>query len=370
MKNLRNVYLFMVCIYGFAGLLHAAGSSSGDRAAESVERRQKIEIGKFYNAQGGRAPMLPMAIELYNDAVKFFEKNEYDLAREAVKESLELDGRNALAWELLGEIEYLQQDFPKALENYKKSYVLSPSPRLRQKIEKAEKENRVEKDLDTYEEEHFIIKYRQGDKGYDGYGLKDMLRETYRQISQDFGHYFQHKTVVLFYDKDQFHDVTEQSQWVGGLYDGKIRLPTFHTNLIETDLRATVTHEMTHAFVASLSGMKAPAWLHEGLAQYEENKVRPINLTVFNAAVKTKTLLPVSQIISDKMPTQNKDKLLVALFYQESYQLVSYMIERYQLYRIKELLGKFRQGKTAEEAISEVLSISPQKLEADWLATL
>ena len=36
--------------------------------------------------------MTPMAIGLYNDAVKFFEKNEFELAREALGESLSLEG--------------------------------------------------------------------------------------------------------------------------------------------------------------------------------------------------------------------------------------------------------------------------------------
>ncbi len=354
-----------------AGTLHAAASSSSDdQGKESVERQQKIEIEKFYYAKDGKMPMLPMAIKMYNEAVKFFEKGEYDLARQAANESLDLEARNPMALELLGEIENLQQNFAAAKEYYKKSYLLNPSPRLRKKLEKLERENAVEKDLDTFDEEHFIIKYREGEEGYEGFGLREILRESYRQISQDLGYYFNHKTVVLFYSGDQFREVTEQAHWVGGLYDGKIRLPSFRRDVTKTDLRAVVVHEMTHAFVAALSGMRAPAWLHEGLAEYEAGKVRPIDLMVFNAAVKTKTLLPLAQVLSDKVPTEKKDPLLIMLFYQESYVLVKYMVEHYQMYRIKELLGKFKDGKSAEEAIGEVLSISPKKLEQEWLATL
>ncbi len=347
-----------------------AGASSDDRSAETVERLQKIEIGKFYNAKDGKAPMLPMAIGFYNEAVQFYEKSEYDLARQAAQESLDLEPRNPMALELLGELENLQQHFAAAEEFYKKSYLLSPSPRVRKKIEKLQQENTVEKDLDTYDEEHFIIKYQQGEKGYEGFGLKELLRTSYRQISQDFGYYFKHKTVVLFYSGDQFREVTGQAHWVGGLYDGKIRLPSLQDNVISDNLRAVVAHEMTHAFVASISGMRAPAWLHEGLAEYEANKVRPIDKTVFDAAVRTQTLLPLAQIFSDKVPTENKDQLSIILFYQESYMLVNYMIGRYQMYRMKEILGKFKEGKSAEEAIEDVLAISPKMLEKEWLATL
>ena len=342
-------------------VLCAIGSAAiddNDHGKEAVERRQKIEVERFYAGQSGSAPMAPIAIGLYNDAVKFYEKHEFELARTALHESLSLEPRNALALELLGEIDY------------KQSYLVSPSTRLRQKIEKIQKENSVEKDLDTYDEEHFIIKYRKGEQGYEGSWLQNLLRDAYRQISQDFGAYFNHKTVVLFYSSQEFHDVTGQDMWVAGLYDGKIRLPAYRQGFREDNLRAAAVHEMTHAFVASLSDARAPAWIHEGLAEYEQNKVLPVNMTVFDAAVRKKTLIPMSSLLSENLQKNKLEPMEVALFYQEVYSLVSYMVERYQLYRMKEILLKFKEGKPAEQAIEEVLGISASQLEKEWLATI
>jgi len=311
-----------------------------------------------------------MAIKFYNEAVKFFEKSEFELAREALGESLSLEPRNALALELLGEIENLQQNFEKAEYYYKQSFLVSPSMRLRQKIEKIQKENLIEKDLDTDDEEHFIIKYRKGEQGYEGYWLKNLLRDVYRQISQDFGAYFNHKTTVLFYSGTEFHDATGQSLWVGGLYDGKIRLPAFRQGFREFDLRSAAAHEMTHAFVASLSGARAPAWIHEGLAQYEQNKVQPVDTTVFKAAIRTDSLMPMDRLLSESLQMDKMDPLEVALFYQEVFSLVSYMVERFQMYRMKEILEKFKEGKPAEQVIEEALGISLSQLEKEWLATI
>jgi hypothetical protein len=371
-KNLRfGIISSAVCILLLAVAMPGRAAINDDeRGKESVERRQKIEIDRFYAGRGGTAPMTPMAIGLYNDAVKFYESSEYDLARQALNDSLALEPRNALALELLGEIENLQQNFKKAEHYYKQAYLVSPSTRLRQKIEKLQKEHAVEKDLDTYDEEHFIIKYRQGEQGYEGYYLKNLLRDVYRQVSQDFGAYFKHKTTVLFYSGNDFHDVTGQSVWVGGLYDGKIRLPAFRQGFNEAHLRSAAVHEMTHAFVAALSGMRAPAWLHEGLAQYEQNKVEPVNTDVFKAAVRSKELIPINQLLSENLELDKMDPLRVALFYQQSFMLVSYMVERYQMYRMKEMLGKFKEGKPAEQVIEESLSVSPAQLEKEWLASL
>ncbi|MFH0984537.1 MAG: peptidase MA family metallohydrolase [Candidatus Omnitrophota bacterium] len=372
MKNVRGGAFGVACLGAcfLAVFPSHAAVNDDDRSRESVERQQKIAIGKFYASQSGNAPMTPMAIGLYNDAVKFFEKNEYEMAREALKESLSLEARCAPALELLGEIENLQQNFEKAENYYKQAYLISPSTRLRQKIEKIQKENEVEKNLDTDDEEHFLIKYRKGEQGYEGYWLKGLLRDSYRQISQDFGIYFNHKITVLFYSQNDFHSVTGQSAWVNGLYDGKIRLPSFRQGFKESDLRTTVTHEMTHAFVAFLGGMNTPIWIHEGLAQYEQNKIEPVNTSVFNAAIRSKSLMPLSRIFSEKLQMEKMDPMEVALFYQESFMLVKFMVDRFQMYRMKEILAKFKEGKPAEQAIEEALGISILQLEKDWLATL
>lgn len=371
-NKFRSLIFCFAIFFCTAFFLFDEAASSEDQEKNAVELQQKIELEKFYygDSSDAKMPMMPMAIKFYNDAVKFYEKGEYDLARQSLKESLDLAPRNPLAYELFGEIENLQQNSEKAEEFYKKSFLLKPSPRLRQKIEQLQKENTVEKTLDTYHEEHFIIKYRQGEKGYEGYWLKNMLRDCYRQISQDFGYYLNHKTVVLFYNEDEFRDVTGQSHWVGGLYDGKIRLPAYRQGFKEQTLRMAATHEMTHAFVAIMSGMRAPVWIHEGLAEYEARKIQPRDTLFFDLALKNKKLLPIEQLLSEDAQLKNKDPQEIMLFYQESYQLVRYMVERYQMYRIKELLARFKEGKTAEEAIGDVFGISIRQLEKEWLASL
>ena len=373
MKN-KHKYYFGVLFFLIAQLLflQVAVGASDSNSKSAVEKRQKLEIERFF--LGGKneqsVPQIPMAIELYNQAVEFFEKNEYEMAVEALNSSIALDSRISLAYELLAEIYYLKQDFDKALESYKKAFSLDPSARLREKIEKVQGEANVEEGLDTYHEEHFIIKYKGGSEGYDGYYLKNLLRETYRIISKDFGHYFRHKTVVLFYDAKEFYEVTGKPHWVGGLYDGKIRLPAHQNNLSALELRALVMHEMTHAFVSSVGGMQVPAWIHEGLAQYEENKVRPIDLFIFKAAVKTNSLIPIETLVYEKLSLEGADPLNVMLFYQESFKFVSYMVERYKMYRVKNILGHIKDGEDSVSAIESVLKISLKRLDKEWRSTL
>lgn len=367
MKKLGLGGILLVC-----GLLSlAAKDDDRKQSAEAVEKLQKIELEKYFYglAQGGNAPALPMAIKLYNEASEFFEKGEYKLAHEAASESLQLEPRNPLAWELLGELANLQQDFEKAKDYYQKSYRLNPSPRVKAKLEKLGKEQLVESKLDTYDEEHFIIKYRRGDPRYEGAMLKDLLFTTYRAVSRDLGFYLRNKIVVLFYEADEFRYVTEQPHFVGGLYDGKIRLPAYRKGMTERDLRALVRHEMAHAFVAYMSGLRAPAWVQEGLAEYEENKVRPVDLSVLKAARRSGETIPIDRflLMGADMKSQPGE---LALFYQQAFSFTSYLVERFGMYRIKEILGEMKKGNDSFTAIENVLRISSARLEKEWLASL
>lgn len=359
-----------VLILGCA-MLAMAGDNDRDQGANSVEQRQKAELEKYYYGSGktGGAPKIPMAIEFYNQAVQFFEKGEHAMAREAAAESLQLEARNPLAWELLGEIENLGQNFEKAREYYKKSYLLNPSPRVKAKLEKLNKEQLVESKLDTYDEEHFIIKARRDDPRYEGFELKEILRDSYRRVSQDLGFFINDKIVVLFYEGEDFRYVTDQPHFISGLYDGKIRLPAYRKGISEQELRATVVHEMTHAFVSYLSGQRAPAWIQEGLAEYEENKIRPVNLSVLQGAAKMNRLIPVDRFFLMKIdPKLKPDEL--AIFYQQAFSFISALVDRFGMYRMKEILLELRKGSDSFAAIEEVLKISPKRLESEWLETL
>ena len=118
----------------------------------------------------------------------------------------------------------------------------------------------------------------------------------------------------------------------------------------------------------------------KGKAPYEEgsepkgetkgNKVLPIDLLVFRAAIRTETLMPLDRMLSESLQIDKMDPLEVALFYQEAFKLVSYMVERFSMYRMKEILVKFKEGKQAEQAIEEVLGISTEQLEKEWLLSL
>ena len=362
-------FLVMCPALGFSK--EPTSETEREAARKAVESRAKTEILSYFlgDAKDASGLKTPVAIDLFNQAVGFYQQREYELAKEALQDSLSYDAKNPFAYELLGDIAYNEQDLDRAKKNYESAFRIRAREDLKNKILKVEQERKVESKFATYPEEHFIIKYQGEEKGLEGYELRELLRESYQEVGRDFGYFFQHKVVVLLYGEEEFRELSGMPHWSGGVYDGKIRLPAYRQGFTRQELEKIMRHEVTHAFIADLSANQCPAWLNEGLAEYEEAKVVPPDLRVFRAAVKTGALYPLSSLFEEKSILQKTDPLEVQLFYEETYHLVNYLVERYRMYRIKQMLELFGKGKDSFEAIRETLGISPLQLESQWKET-
>ncbi|MDD5084575.1 MAG: peptidase MA family metallohydrolase [Candidatus Omnitrophica bacterium] len=343
----------------------------GDEALRDKKRIDEAKTAyKLAVFHGGDNDLLKrnVGISLYNKAVGYFEKNDYETAKGLLLDSLNYDSHNEYAFELLGDIAYYNQELGEAEENWKQAFKLARADRIAKKLEKLKRERPVEAKLEDYPSEHFIIRYEGDKKELEGYDIRELLREAYRVISQDLSYYFKRKIAVLLYTEADYNRVTEVPYWSAGLYDGKLRVPAYKRSLREADLTKIIRHELTHAFVFELSAGKAPVWLNEGLAEFEANKVSPVDTSFFNKALKNDVLLVFEEFFKD--PKELKDPASISLFYQQSFMLTSYLIERYRMYKVKELLQELAKGTRFDEAFDKVLHISYEKLEKDWLESL
>ncbi len=337
-------------------------------ARKAMEARGRTEILSYFlgDFKDTGAVKTPFAIDLYNQAVEFYRKKEYELARQVLQDSLSYDAKNPFALELLGDIDYYEQKLDEAKEHYQEALRLRPRKELKEKILRIEKERVVESGLATYQGEHFLIKYGGEEKGLEGFELREHLGNAYREVGQDLGYFFKHKVVVLLYDEKEYRELSGAPHWSGGIYDGKIRLPAYKKGFAPKEIEKIMRHELTHAFVGEISRGRCPMWLNEGLAVYEESKVEPPDLEVFQAALRLNTLIPLPELFEKKRLDEKMDPLEVKLFYDESYQLVHYLAERYGRFRIKTMLELYGEGKDTLDVIKEALKTSPLELERQW----
>lgn len=79
-------------------------------------------------------------------------------------------------------------------------------------------------------------------------------------------------TLKLLSPRD-FHKETGAPSWTSAMYyKGQIFAPVNMRNLNVSELQHSLKHEYVHAFVASMSKNKCPAWFDEGLAQLIEGE--------------------------------------------------------------------------------------------------
>jgi tetratricopeptide (TPR) repeat protein len=274
-----------------------------------------------------------------------------------------LDPANAFSYELLGEIANLNHRLDEAETYFEKAFSLNPDSRIRARYEKVKKEKDLDQVQQQYSDEHFIIRYRRSDQ-LGGSKIRDILREAYRAISQDFGYYPRYKIPVILYDRDEYQTVAGSvPHWSAALYDGKIRLPVYEQQ--DANLKKLIFHELTHAFVLDLSQMKCPVWLNEGLAQYQENKIQAIDLRRLSDAVHNKILIPMDQLIfTDVSKITDQDQAI--LFYLESFSFTSYLIRARGFYQVKTLLAELGKSTPFDEAFETAFGRSFKDMAGEW----
>ncbi|KPK42720.1 MAG: hypothetical protein AMJ78_01445 [Omnitrophica WOR_2 bacterium SM23_29] len=292
-------------------------------------------------------------------------------AERYLKVSLENDPDNIDALFLMGDLKYLSQRMNEAKEMWEKVLKLNPNhpnaDLVKEKLDKLEREAKVEKDYRSTGMDRFDIRYsREGVRL--SYNIRYYLQEAYRLIGGDFNHRPNNKIVVLIYDKTDFESIGEWREGAVGVYDGKIRLPLIGADFTSDRIRSIVWHEYTHVVIGDITKGSCPIWLNEGLAKWEEFAQLKGDLSLLKRAVKRDEGIPFKDL--DPTFLDPADETQFELAYQESYTLANYLIRRYSKYKIRKILDRLGKGEPFESAIRYELNLSTAEFEKRWMNDL
>ena len=200
---------------------------------------------------------------------------EIALGREYAALPVVLDGlsrhpESAELHEILGDLRNREERLADALASWREAFRLEPSDRLRERIEKAERELHASRDYAFTAAPHFNLRYDGEIQPDLAASILDALESRYADLSATYRHAPGAPITVLLYPKQTFRDVTRAAENVVGLFDGKIRIPLGGLSRIDAAVERVLAHELTHAIVQAKTRGNCPRWLHEGLAQLAE----------------------------------------------------------------------------------------------------
>jgi tetratricopeptide (TPR) repeat protein len=219
---------------------------------------------------------------------------------------------------------------------------------------------------------HFTMQFDGGENRATAYQVLDLLELAYRDVGQAFAHFPDEDITVILYNNEQFRDITQTPGWTKGVYDGKIRLPVGGAAPDRSLLAKVVYHEYTHAVVHELAGGRTPTWLNEGLAVYFEGFTSGNPDAARTARRPADRLAPAALLpltaLHGSFLSYSAEQAAVA--YAESADAVRFLIDRYGLHRVRELLLLLAVNRPFDRAFETTFFVTYPEFERLWLETL
>jgi tetratricopeptide (TPR) repeat protein len=298
-----------------------------------------------------------------NLAVVHLRMGNYRDAEGLLKTAVDIDPNNQETRYLLGLTYYAQEKITAAIDEWTAGLRLGPHPEMSRSLDKALKEARVHDQLGELRSTHFILRYDQ--KVSDQRLGQQMLAELealYSQLTSELTSRPPATIAVILYPNQTFFDITRAASWMGAMFDGKIRVPTKGLSSVTPELRSTLRHELTHAFIGALP-QDCPAWFNEGVAQLQEGESAAADRKTLAQLRETGLLIPLTNLNESftRLP-----EAAVNIAYLEGLSSTEFLAARFGRASIRNILELMAQNYNFENAFKTALKTSVADFESAW----
>lgn len=312
-------------------------------------------------------------------------------AREAARQALAVEPRQARSQALLGDALVLLADLDGAVAAYERSLKLRPDPEVAARLAAARRTLEPVQlvPVPAPEEVPLVISpgAAQAPLGRlpgpqpSGAGIRlrfdgsvneplgtsvlEAAGGVHAEYCRRFGFTPQPITIVL--QTEAAFSEGGTPPWAAALYDGSVRIPARGLDRVTPALLGVLRHELAHAFVAERTGGNSPTWLQEGVAQWLEG----VDLAAVDARLAPiaarRQLLP---LISLEGPFQGLAERDANLAYAQSVSAVGFILRQRGEPALVRLLSALGDGLPSEEALPVALALSYPELQQVWETTL
>jgi len=202
---------------------------------------------------------------------------DFDRAEQHARAARALDETDANVIAVLGELELHRGDDAAALETCQRGLRLHPdSRRLAGCVAKVEREQRTLAASDRLTSPHFVLSFEGSVDAEGARPTLETLEQAYREVGDLFHHFPAERLPVILYPGQSYSRGELHPAWSAGVYDGKIRVVSGGATGQTLLFRGLMFHEYAHALFQRVTrGVRAPAWLNEGLAEVAKQRADP-----------------------------------------------------------------------------------------------
>ncbi len=254
-------------------------------------------------------------------------------------------------------------------------------PELAQEhLDLARKAGDVTRGYVRFEGEHFTVSHPKGKDEVLVPYLLEALEAQRRALQEDLGYAPPGRVTVEIVETTraltQLSTLTEEEIKTSGTIAickfNKLMLVSPKALLHGYDWIDTAAHEYVHYVVTRRTRNNTPIWLHEGLAKYEETRWRgrggeafsPYSAALLKDAARRDRLITFAEMHPSmaKLPSQEA----AALAFAEVVVAVEYLEKKGGASLVNRVLDLVRDGRSAEEAVSQALGQPFAAFLADW----
>lgn len=321
-------------------------------------------------------------MEAYRKAWAAYETQRYDEARRWDARAIEADPANPHAAALAGDLAYLAHDLAGARRAWQQALALEPRLRaLMERLSQLAQEEALEAGQLAHETPLFVVRTPAG-ADLDAARVIEELKKAQVYIESQLQLKLRGPISILVYTPEAFYEGFHVPTAVAGLFDGKVRLPlrgqdtpSSNPNVMKYPVpvadvpvaeQAVIWHELTHAAVHQLTHGHAPRWVHEGVAQSVEARVRAIPTEALRIALRRDAVPSLAQLEGRSAEFGAAVQMEAGAFYQTAFAHVQYVLDHRGWEGVRRLLNEMGEGASSSEALSRVTGLGEKEWDRQW----
>lgn len=286
----------------------------------------------------------------------------YDVALEYILMYLEKNPTFFYGLYAAGKCEFELKEYESAIEHWETAKEYTDDEKNKKAIDEMIRQAKEflasTDDSQTEEDQKFIITFAGNSRDDIGDITFDILNEVYYDVTNLIGVNPDVKINVIFFLTDDYYK--QGQDWsAAGAQGIQILVPLKSGYKSEEYVKGLLAHEFTHTMINLKTSNRAPLWVHEGLAQYQEyttsygspDVLRPdFESCLQNDFIENEMFIPLDQVPSY---IGGGDRSNVIRGYVASYMAMRCLADFYGEQSFDTLLSAIGRGKNVHEAVEE-----------------